>query len=112
MYKILIIFCYFLLTSTDPADLLRLTLAGILSLMITWFIIVATSVGMAVFLGALGRELSYYTHTLNIVWLFVLPPVTAAISFHVVLQKYVFKVSLLGFKARCLRNYPVVTVVF
>ena len=73
MYKNLTIFCYFLLTSTDPADLLRLTLAGILSLMITWFIIVATSVGMAVFLGALGRELSYYTHTLNIVWLFVLP---------------------------------------
>ncbi|GFR83103.1 endoplasmic reticulum metallopeptidase 1 [Elysia marginata] len=75
----------------EPGDLLRLTVAGILSLVMTWVVIVATSLGMAALLGAAGRELSYYTHNLNIVWLFILPPITTAISFHLILKKTMFK---------------------
>lgn len=75
----------------EPGELLRLTIAGILSLVMTWMIIICTSLGMAAILGAAGRELSYYTHNLNIVWLFILPSVTTVIFFHLLLKKIMFK---------------------
>lgn len=68
-------------------------LLTVLAMLATWIISLVVPMAVAFFLTWIGRSLSYYTNSLNIVWLFILPSVTAIMAFHTVMKKTLFKVN-------------------
>ena len=56
-------------------------------------LIIVTAVGMATLMRALGKSMTFYTHTLNVVWLYLLPGIAAVILFHLAIKKRVLLVS-------------------
>ncbi|XP_035827663.1 endoplasmic reticulum metallopeptidase 1 [Aplysia californica] len=77
-------------SSAGMGSVLKMMLWSVLSILATWVVIVLATLAMALTLTLCQRNLAYYTHNLNIIWLFVLPSTSAAIGFHLFLKKKVF----------------------
>ncbi|KAK7484073.1 hypothetical protein BaRGS_00024685 [Batillaria attramentaria] len=61
------------------------------AVIVTWGVLLLTAVAMALMMTWIGRDMSYFTYPFNIVWLFVLPSVAAAISFHLLLKRVLYQ---------------------
>ncbi|CAG5124824.1 unnamed protein product, partial [Candidula unifasciata] len=72
---------------TGVGSVLKPMLMAVLAVTLTWLITLAVPIAMAWFLTAIGHSLSYYTYNLNVIWLFILPSVTAALTFHFCLKE-------------------------
>ncbi|BFZ17006.1 hypothetical protein BsWGS_20045 [Bradybaena similaris] len=72
-------------------SILKPMLKALMAVALTWVITLLVPIFMACILIDLGYSLCYYTYNLNVIWLFIMPSVTAAISFHLYLKKTIFK---------------------
>lgn len=73
-------------------------LAAVGAVAATWVILLGTAVVMGMFMTVIGRDMSYFTHDTNVLWLYVCPSVAAALAFHVWLKNSFFSVSVLSFE--------------
>lgn len=85
-------FC-FLYPDNHDVKYTRNLLKAIVSLTLTWVVILLTSVAMAILMTLLGRNMSWFTNSYNLIPLFVLPQCATAIVFHMFLRDSVFKVK-------------------
>ncbi|KAI8773749.1 endoplasmic reticulum metallopeptidase 1 [Biomphalaria glabrata] len=91
LYVVVAYLKHFFKDRTDYSNKLKQLSVTVIAMLGTWLIIVLAPLAIACFLSAIGRSLSYYTYNLNVVWIFMLPSVTAALAFHLVLKRTVFK---------------------
>jgi hypothetical protein len=61
---------------------------------ISWIATVVTVVLVALLMTSLGRRMSWYTHTFNMIGLYVCPAITANVLVHLTAKKYLYKVRL------------------
>ncbi|BFZ17005.1 hypothetical protein BsWGS_20044 [Bradybaena similaris] len=76
---------------TGAGSILKPMLKALVAVALTWMITLLVPMAMSWILISLGHSLSYYTYNLNVIWLFIMPSVTAALSFHLCLKKTIFK---------------------
>merc|ERR1719483_644809 len=76
----------------------------VLIIILTWVVVLVVSVAMALLMGGLDRSLSYFTHNLNVVLVFMLPAVTAAVTLHWMLKKNIMKGVAVSTKVQTLQT--------
>ena len=84
------------LLPADTKTWLIYQLATVGAVAATWIVLLGVAVAMAVMMTAIGREMSYFTHDFNTLFIFVSPAVAAALGFHLWLKTSLFYVSCLG----------------
>ena len=87
---------YFIL-GLQGMDYLSNLLQVTIFIVLTWVAIVIVCVLMAVIVTMLGRNMSWFTYSVNIVGLFIIPGIIAVISIQEVLKHKVFQVRHISF---------------
>ncbi|XP_050400942.1 endoplasmic reticulum metallopeptidase 1 [Patella vulgata] len=64
---------------------------AVIFLLLSWTLIIITCVVIALLLTMLGREMSWFTNTLNLIWLYILPSITIVLTLHWILRKTYYK---------------------
>ncbi|KAL4236001.1 Endoplasmic reticulum metallopeptidase 1 [Mactra antiquata] len=78
-------------SGTHDVKYVRNLLAAIFCMIMTWFVIILTTVTMAMVVTVLGRNMSWFTFNYNIVPLFVLPAFINVVLLHEYIMDNVFR---------------------
>ncbi|XP_041356621.1 endoplasmic reticulum metallopeptidase 1-like [Gigantopelta aegis] len=90
---LMLVFCAKKVSLSKGGFYLLKLLGAVLGIVLTWLVVVACVLMVAVTVTTMGRDMSWFTVMHNIVWLYLLPGAAGGLAFHLLLKHTVYKAS-------------------